>query len=156
MRYTPRLSEYPLQELPLAVGHVIRCSAFATGLKWKSLPEAPVSVAWINQSYIDYHTQVGKAESNCDPSRSNAKFLVFAISLLAAEGADDVFPDSYRFSREVTCIRLDDDLSFTSESERIRFALNEPMSVAQPKERNIEVLGFVHLPIFWEGGTHYE
>ena len=83
-------------------------------------------------------------------------FLVSAIALVEAEGAEDVFPDSFLFSRQVTCVRLADDFSFDSASERIRFTLNEPMSVAQPDEKRIEILGFARLPIFWEGGLHHE
>lgn len=139
------------QYLPLAVGQIIRCSVFATGLKWKAAPNDPIVVAWSDASYVDYHVKSGKADPASDPDRAEAKFLVFAVSLVAAEGADDVFPDSYRYSRNVICVRLAEDLSFTDESERISFSLNEPMSIAQPNERHIEILGFVQLPIFWEG-----
>lgn len=156
MRYTPRLIDESGQRPLLAVGHIIRCPEFATGLKWRATPDDLVMVAWSNESYVDYHTNSGKADPANDPTRAQAKFLVFAVSLIEAEGADDVFPDSYRYSRRVTCVRLADDLSFTSESERICFTLNEPMSVAQPKECHIEILGSARLPIFWEGGSQYE
>jgi hypothetical protein len=156
MRYTPRLIDESDQRLLLAVGQIVRCPDFATGLKWKATPDDPVMVAWSHESYVDYHIKSGKADSANDLTRAQAKFLVFAVSLVKAEGADDVFPGSFRYSRNITCVRLANDLSFTSESERICFTLNEPMSVAQPKECHIEILGCAQLPIFWEGGSQYE
>ena len=156
MRYTPSLIDGSEHGPVLAVGHIVRCPDFASGLKWRATPDDPVMVAWRHERHVDYHVSTGRADRANDPTRGEAKFLVFAVSLIEAAGPDDVFPDSDRYSRSVTCVRLADDLSFTSGSERIRFALNEPMSVAQPEEHRIEILGSVRLPIFWEGGSQYE
>lgn len=152
MRYTPCWMDESAPHLPLAVGHVIRCPAFATGIKWKTAPDDPIMVAWQSASHVDYYLQSGQADCANDPARAQARFLVFSVSLVEAEGPDDVFPDSQRYARDVVCVRLDDDLSFSAKSERIRFSLNEPMSIAQPQESQIEIVGFVQLPIFREGG----
>jgi len=42
---------------------------------------------------------------------------------------------------------------FTRESERVRFSLDEPMSVVRPSVDAIEVLGFADLPISWDEVT---
>jgi len=155
MRYKLFLSEDQTQPLRLSVGHVIRCSAFSGGLRWKHAMQDPIVVAWRTQGYVESYIKNGKAVLADDLTRAKVNFLVFAISLVEAEGPEDVFPESFRFSRKVTCVRLADDLSFTSDSERISFTLNEPMSVAEPDESRIELIGFVQLPIFWEGGSQY-
>lgn len=156
MRYTPRLQEASTSRPLLAAGQVIRCPEFALGLRWKSPTNDPVMVAWRSQTYIDYHIQSGSAITASDPSRAQAMFLITSVSLVESDGPDDAFPDSFRYSCQVDCVRLADDMSFTSESERIRFSLNEPMSVAQPDQQQIEIVGSVRLPIYWEGGSEYE
>lgn len=156
MRYTPRWVDESAPRQLLAVGHVISCKDFATGLRWKATPKGPVTVAWSNHAYVDHHIASGKATPASDPSRAHAKFLVTSIALVEGDGPEDVFPDSNRYSRQVVCVRLSDDLSFTHDSERIDFSLNEPMSIAEPKENRVEILGAVALPIYWEGGSKYQ
>jgi len=153
MRYLVHKSPNSNQPLQLAVGHIVKCPDFCTGLRWKATPQGPITVAWRGHGFIDSHIRSNTADPADDPTRANAVFIVSTVALREAEGAEDVFPNSFRFSRLVTCIRLDDDYSFTSESERISFSLNEPMSVAEPKESSIEILGFSQLPIFWAGYT---
>jgi hypothetical protein len=75
---------------------------------------------------------------------------VLAVELTEAVGPDDVCPGNHRLSRDVLCVRLSEAMEFSAESERIRFNLNEPMSVAQPDEGAIEVLGYAELPISWD------
>jgi hypothetical protein len=41
-------------------------------------------------------------------------------------------------------------MQFSRKSERIRFSLDEPMSIARPSENSIEILGFAELPISWD------
>jgi hypothetical protein len=56
----------------------------------------------------------------------------------------------------VWCVRLDQSFEFSAASERIRFNLDEPMSVARPDEATIEVLGCVELPVTWDAAKAEE
>jgi hypothetical protein len=107
-------------------------------------------VAWQVQSYPDYHARVGNGTLAHDTGRAEASFLVVSIGLVEASGPDDMYPGNHRFSREVRCVRLTTDMEFSPQSERIRFSLDEPMSVVRPSEESIEVLGCAELPISWD------
>jgi hypothetical protein len=133
----------------LAVGDVIRCPDFRAGLRWKRAP-GEVQVAWRDRHYPEYHVHVGNGTAADDHSRGTAPFLVLAVELTEAVGPDDVCPGNHRLSRDVLCVRLSEEMEFSGESERIRFNLDEPMSVAQPDEGAIEVLGYAELPIIWD------
>jgi hypothetical protein len=85
-----------------------------------------------------------------DESRAAAAFLVVRIELTESEGPNDVCPGTHRLSRDVLCARLDPGLEFSAASERIRFNLDEPMSVARPDEAALEVLGYAELPVSWD------
>jgi hypothetical protein len=76
--------------------------------------------------------------------------LVLAVELTESVGPDDVCPGNHRLCRNVRCVRLSEGMEFSRESERIQFSLNEPMSVAQPDEGTIEVVGYAELPICWD------
>jgi hypothetical protein len=145
------LKRYHVRSSParLAVGDVIRCQAFRAGLRWKH-SSGEVRVAWRDRHYPEYHVRVGNGTGADDDSRGTAPFLVIAVELTEAVGPDDVCPGNHRLSRDVRCVRLSDGMEFSAESEHIRFSLNEPMSVAQPDEEAIEVLGYAELPISWD------
>lgn len=131
----------------LAVGDVIRCSGFQWGLRWNHEAAGTVHVAW--KTHRDYHVQSGRATLADDPTRGQAPFLVHSVALTEGSGPEDVYPGNHRLSRTVLCVRLTNDFSFTSEAERVQFSLNEPMSVSQPTEASIEILGYARLPISW-------
>ncbi|MFI5297433.1 MAG: hypothetical protein ACHREM_04990 [Polyangiales bacterium] len=133
----------------LAPGDVIRCPDFATGLRLRDDPDGPLLVAWKKGWYPTSYVTSGQAEHADDPTRATVAFLVHTVALNEAEGPDDIAPTERRLSREIICVRLDVDFTFTRESEQIRFALNEPMSVASPDESTIEFVGFAVLPITW-------
>ena len=145
------LRQYRVRASPtrLTVGDVIRCPDFRVGLRWNHEP-GEVIVAWRDRHYPESHVRAGNGTGADDESRGKAPFLVFAVELAEAEGPDDVCPGNHRFSRDVRCVRLSEGMEFSAESERIRFSLNEPMSVAQPDEGTIEVLGYAELPISWD------
>lgn len=139
--------------LRLAPGDIIRCSAFASGLRWKHDPQGPIQVAWRAGFEPDHYVRDGRGNLAYDPSRATAAFLVYAVTLDEASGPDDIAPGEHRLSREIVCVRIGDDFTFARDAERIRFSLNEPMSVASPDEATIEVKGYAVLPITWREGT---
>jgi hypothetical protein len=96
---------------------------------------------------------VGTGTEVHDTTRGEALFLVVSVELTEQSGPEDVCPGNHRLSREIHCVRLSPDMRFSPGPERIRFALDEPMSVARPKEGSIEVLGFTELPISWDEAT---
>jgi hypothetical protein len=61
-----------------------------------------------------------------------------------------MFAGNHRLAREVHCLRLTHNYFLTPNSERIRFSLDEPMSVARPSRDNVEVVGYAELPISWD------
>jgi hypothetical protein len=136
----------------LAVGDIIRCPAFEFGFCFFDNP-TEVMVAWRNLSFPDYPATVGNGTLAHDPTRGLALFLVTSIELIESTGPDDSFPGNHRLARDVRCLRLTDDGSFTADAERIHFMLNEPMCVAQPDEDDLEVVGYAELPINWEEPT---
>ena len=77
------------------------------------------------------------------------KFLVLSVALEENHGPEDISPGEVRWSRRVVCVRLDEQLRFDHDSERIEFTLNEPMSVAQPRDSRVTVVGVAELPIRW-------
>jgi len=145
------LSQYAVRPTPsrLAVGDVIRCQDFRVGLRWHQSP-GEILVGWRDRHYRDYHAQAGNGVAADDDSRAAAAFLVIRVELTESEGPDDVCPGNHRLSRDVWCVRLDAGLGFSAASERIRFSLDEPMSVARPDEAAIEVLGWAELPVSWD------
>jgi len=153
----PRTITVEVREKPahlrLAPGDIIRCSAFASGLRWRHDPEGPVQVAWRAGFEPDHYVRDGRGDLANDPSRAKASFLVYAVTLDEASGPDDIAPGEHRLSRELIGLRLGDDFAFARDAERIRFALNEPMSVASPDEATIEVVGYAVLPITWREGA---
>ncbi|MCL2310717.1 MAG: hypothetical protein FWC42_10735 [Proteobacteria bacterium] len=144
------LQEYHGRSSPtrLAVGDVIRCPAFSVGLVFKRDP-GEVLVAWRSRSYTEHYVKSGKAVEADDDSRGTAPFLVITIKLIAGESPDDMHPREHWFSRDVQCVRLSEEMEFSAESERIRFSLNDPMSVIQPDEETVELLGYAEIPIRW-------
>ncbi|MFI5296694.1 MAG: hypothetical protein ACHREM_01235 [Polyangiales bacterium] len=137
-------------QLRLAPGDVIRCQAFAIGLRLNADADGPILVAWQKAAYPEHHVRTGHAQHANEPSRGTAPFLVHTVKLNEAEGPDDVAPGERRLSREIVCVRLGLDFSFTRHAEQIRFALNEPMSVASPDESSVELVGYAVLPIVWD------
>lgn len=144
------MRQYPVppHQGRLAVGDIIRCPAFQIGLRLDHQPDEVV-VAWRNRLYPEYHARSGNGIQADDESRAYASFLVMSVGLAEGVGPDDVCPGEHRLSREVMCVRLSAEMWFSSESERIRFSLDEPMSVAQPDVESILVLGYAELPIIW-------
>ena len=130
----------------IAVGDVIRCGAFRLGLREKS---GEIIVAWAASSYAEYRARAGTGTLADDETRGSALFLVSSISLVEDSGPDDVFPGNHRLTRDVRCLRLTNESCLVAEPERIRFALDEPMSVIRPAEREINVVGYAELPISW-------
>jgi hypothetical protein len=118
-------------------------------LRWNHAPDE-VIVGWQDQHYPEYHARAGNGTRLDDDSRGVDPFLVFAVELIESEGPDDVCPGNHRLAREVLCVRLTDGMEFSDESERVRFSLDDPMSVARPDEESIEVLGRAKLPISWD------
>ena len=132
----------------LAVGDVVRCSTFTPGFQFSDSPR--VTVGWRRLGDPDYFYKNGKGVLRHDPSRAVATFLITQIVLETHHGPDDVFPDDeWRMSRLVHAVRLTSDFVFTEQSEEILFSLNEPMSLADPDEDSIEILGCAELPIVW-------
>ena len=129
----------------IAVGDVIRCSAFEFGFRFTG--DKQIAVAWHSQYHPEYHARSGRGEIVNDRSRGIAAFLVARIELETNDGPDE-FPDERRLCRKVHCIRLDE-FVFSEGGEEICFALDEPMSVIRPDEDAIEILGYATLPIKW-------
>ena len=134
--------------LRIAVGDVIRCPAFSSAV-WLDSELLIV----VEQSWADYQLKVGRVRPANDASRARAPFLVESMILIEGEGPADVAPGNHRLSREVRCLRLTEDYGLSPKSERIRFNLDEPMSVTRPKAGSIEVIGFAQLPISWNEGS---
>lgn len=141
--------KYESQNRPrrIAVGDVIRCSAFEFGFRFTG--DNQIAVAWHSQDHPKYHAQSGRGDIMNDRSRGIAAFLVARIELETNEGPDDVFPDERRLCRLVHCIRLGEAFDFAESAEEIYFALDEPMSVIRPDEESLEILGYAALPIRW-------
>jgi hypothetical protein len=150
LRIVMRMNQSRSSPGRLTVGDIIRCADFHWGLRWNNDSSGEVMVAWRDRSYPAYHVQAGSGTVAHDPTRGAALFLVLSIGLVEVSGPDDMFPGNHRLSREVRGIRLTSDRQFSRGSERIRFALDEPLSVVRPNEENIEVLGFTELPISWD------
>lgn len=145
------LRQYAARPVPsrLAVGDVIRCPAFRVGLRCHQSP-GEILVAWRDRHYPEHHVRAGNGSAADDDGRALAAFLIVRVELTEAEGPDDVCPGNHRLSRDVWCVRLDAGLGFSAASERIRFNLDEPMSVAGPDEAAVEVLGYAELPVSWD------
>ena len=141
--------KYESQNRPrrIAVGDVIRCSAFEFGFRFTGSKQ--IAVAWHSQHHPQYHAQNGRGDIVNDRSRGIAAFLVARIELETNDGPDDVFPNERRLCRKVHCIRLGEAFVFAESAEQIYFALDEPMSVISPDEESVEILGYAALPIRW-------
>jgi len=134
----------------LAVGDIIRCDQFRLGLRRACDASGEIVVAWKDESYPAYHASVGNGTLAHDASRGLAPFLVTAITLVEGTGPDDICPWNHRLSREVDAVRLERDFAVPKTTERVRFNMDEPMSVVRPQPGTIEVLGFAELPISWD------
>ncbi len=150
------LLKYDQSSIParLSVGDIIRCSRFRWGLR---NPDAELSVGWSKSSDAQFWVkQYGWQESH-DPSREVSAFLVVSIKLDEALGPQDVELNNHRLGRVVECLRLTDDFILEPSAERIKFYLDEPMSLIRLKEQEeIEVLGFAEFPISWENPAERE
>jgi len=109
-------------------------------------------LAWRAGFEPGQYVRDGRGALANDPSRAAAAFLVHSVSLDEASGPEDIAPGEHRLSREIVCVHLASDFTFTRDEERIRFALNEPMSVASPDESALEIVGYARLPITWREG----
>ena len=140
---------YESQNKPrrIAVGDIVRCSAFEFGFRFTGSKE--IAVAWYSQDHPQFHSQSGRGDIVNDRSRGLAAFLVTRVELETNDGPDDVFPGERRLCRMVHCIRLEAGFAFAESAEEIYFALDEPMSVIRPDEESIEILGYAALPIRW-------
>ena len=132
---------------PITAGDVIRCVSFEWGLRFDGQDD--VSVTWRGRElHAGYHIQQGAAQDARDPSRGQALHLVTSVKLIRAEGPDDVYPNERRLSRAVVCRRLHQDDTLDARCERIRFNLDEPMSVFRPDESEIVIVGRAKLPLW--------
>ncbi len=138
----------------LSVGDIIRCSRFRWGLR---NPKAELSVGWSKSCDVKYWVKHYGWQESHDSSREEAAFLVVSITLDEAIGPQDVELNNHRLGRVVECLRLTDDFILESSAERIKFYLDEPMSLIRLKEQEeIEVLGFAELPVSWEDPSERE
>ena len=131
-----------------SVGDIIRCEHFRWGLRFASADE--ITVGWTDVSYPEYHAKNGNGELAHDETRAMAPFLISSVKFVDGEGPADLYPGNHRLSLKIQCWRLTDDFALVPVPETITFDQHEPMSVAQPPESNIELLGCAELPISWD------
>ncbi|HNB22489.1 MAG TPA: hypothetical protein PKZ32_08735 [Candidatus Melainabacteria bacterium] len=137
----------------IAVGDVIRCSAFANCFLFNHPIRSLSGKLWVwrsSESHLRYREQCGEGVGDVEPARAKSTYLVEQIKMTVGDGPHDVFPNQYRMSRDVSCLRLTDDFTLPEKEERICFSLNEAMALCGIQESEIELVGWATLPIVWE------
>lgn len=137
----------------IAVGDVIRCAAFANCFLLNAPIHSLSGKLWVwngSSSHSVYREREGQGLVNVEPARAEATYLVDQIKLTVGDGPHDIYPNQYRMSRVVSCVKLSEQYCLPKNSEQICFSLNEPMSMFGIEEGEIELLGYVELPIVWE------
>lgn len=137
----------------IAVGDVIRCSAFSNCFLFKNPIRSLSGKLWVwsgSESHVRNREQNGEGFKNIDQSRAQASYIVEQVAMSVSDGPHDLYPNQYRMSRDVSCLRLTDEFGLPEIPERICFSLNEFMSLCWIDETEIEVLGYANLPIIWE------
>ena len=137
----------------IAVGDLIRCHAFANCFLLKSAIHALSGKLWVckeSGAHIEYRERDGQGSFNMEAARGVATYLVDQIKMTVGDGPHDIFPNQYRMTRVVSCLRVNDDFCLPQNKEEICFSLNEPMSLFGVDEGEIELLGYAQLPLVWE------
>lgn len=129
------------------VGDVIRSRKFRIGIQ-----PSQNDCVWVgvDEAWVKSVTSSTRGNLSIDETRTNALFLVTDINLDHGEGPDDMDPGHNRLTRVVEALRLTEDGELQSGAERIRFNLEEGMSVALVAVEQIELIGCVTLPISWQ------
>ena len=112
--------------------------------------EEAILIGWEDASYPEHHASSGYGTLAHDETRQDAAFLVSSLGFAENQGPDDTIPE-FRLAQDIKCLRLTE-LVLTTDAEQICFSQYEPMSVAQPSDDEIELLGFATMPI-WPAGT---
>jgi hypothetical protein len=135
----------------LAVGDVIRCPAFRSGMviPGASASQEAVHVAWTSRIHFDSYLLHNSGIDATDETRGSAPFLVTSVMLEECEGPSDIGAPA-RLSRIVRAVRLTEGGRLQRDAERILFWLDEPMALARPDFEQIDVLGYARLPVGWE------
>lgn len=149
------ISQYEGVRLPyrIAVGDIIRCKSFANCFLFNSALHALEGRLWVwsgSEPHREHRELYGHGSRSVDPPRAQAAYLVDQIKMTVGDGPHDIFPNQYRMSRVVSCLRLNEDYCLPRDKESICFSLNEPMSVLGVDEGQIELLGYAQLPLAWE------
>lgn len=137
----------------IAVGDLIRSKAFANCILWNSALHSLAGRLWVwsgPEGHLLSIEQHGQGFRNVESTRAESTYLVEEIKMTVGSGPDDIFPNQYRMSRVVSCLRLSDDGYLPREKESICFSLNEPMSLLNVDEGQLELVGYAKLPITWE------
>jgi hypothetical protein len=135
----------------LAVGDVIRCPAFRSGIVTNSsaASDKAVHVAWHSKAHFDSYLTNRLGTDATDESRGSAAFLVTSVTLEECCGPEDVGVGA-RLSRKVRAVRLTDRMRLKTDAEQIVFWLDDPLALASPNPDEIETLGCATLPVGWE------
>ena len=80
-----------------------------------------------------------------DETRAKSPFLVVSLEF-DENGPNDVISD-WRLSIIVKCLRLTENYELLTNAEFVTFSKREPMSVAQPPDNEIELMGYARMPI---------
>jgi hypothetical protein len=137
----------------IAVGDVIRCSAFENCFLFNNAIRSLPGKLWVwngSETHLRYREQQGEGLGSIDPGRAQTNYLVEQVAMTVGDGPHDVFPNQYRMSRDVSCLRLTADDCLSQATERICFSVNEAMSMCGIEESEIELIGYAKLPIVWE------
>ncbi|MDU1890289.1 MAG: hypothetical protein E6767_06325 [Dysgonomonas sp.] len=139
------------KSLKITTGDIIRCESFTYGIFYPKA-QKEIFVGWAKREYEAHLRQAikqGNGIDSYDQSRGNASFLVLSMELVETQLPEDVEEDTRYIGLNVKCIRLTSNNELSRESERIFFTLHHPMSCLDPGEGNIEVIGHLKLPIYW-------
>ena len=142
----------------VTVGDIIRCEAFAYGIAYlKGRKE--ISVGWTERDYKTHLREGLRREIAVDSYellRGKALFLVLSMELVEVTLPEDVQEDTRYIGVNVKCIRLVSDNKLSRDSERIFFTLQHPMSCLDMSEKNIEIVGHLDLPTYWDEKAKYD
>ena len=142
----------------VTIGDIIRCEAFAYGITYPEMYQE-VRTGWKENEYkahLREGLRRGIAVDSCELSRGKALFLVLSMELVETTFPVDVEENTRYIGINVKCIRLTGNHKLCRDSERIFFTLYHPMSCLDASEKNIEIVGHLNLPVYWNEKTENE
>ena len=149
--YSLVVQPYPQRAEPLrlSVGDVIRCDRFRIGIRYNG--QDKITVGWKDTKTAEAHASRGRGELCNDESRGTAPFVVIAVKFVEDSGPDDGGL-GFRISTNIRCLRVTEEMQLLPNAELIQFSKFEPMSMVQPLDESINLVGYAKMPIGDNGG----